>query len=105
MQNSRASRARWFWAFAEPRRERKGFLVAFDVRSRSYSTRRCCTINSSARCRSHERSKHQVGALLNGCQHPFGSEDDKGLEHTGCRQSVGGCTAFGRQVSSLEGNI
>ena len=78
--NSCALRARWFKVFAGPRRERKGFLVAFDIRSRSYSTRRCCTINSSARFRPHERSKYQVGALLNGCQHPFGSEDDKGLE-------------------------
>ena len=41
---------------------------------------------SSARFCSHECSKHQVGALLNGCQHPFGSEDDKGLENTGCQQ-------------------
>ena len=31
--NSHASRARWFRAFAGSRRERKGFLVAFDVRS------------------------------------------------------------------------
>ena len=46
--NSRASRARWCSAFAGPRRERKGFLVAFDVRFRSYSARRCCIINSSA---------------------------------------------------------
>ena len=37
-----------------------------------------------------------LGALLNGCQHPFGSEDDKGLEQTGFRQSVGGFAAFGR---------
>ena len=92
--NPRASRARWFRAFAGPRRERKGFLVAFNIRSRSYSTRRSCTINSSACCRSHERSKHQVGALLNGCQHPFGSEDDKRLEHIDCQQSGGGFAAF-----------
>ena len=30
-------------------KEKKGFLVLFDVRSRSYTTRRCCTINTSAR--------------------------------------------------------
>ena len=37
-----------------------------------------------------------LGELLNGCQHPFGSEDDKGLENTGCQQSAGGFAAFGR---------
>ena len=37
-----------------------------------------------------------LGALLNGCQHPFGSEDDKGLENTGCQQSAGGFAAFRR---------
>ena len=37
--NSRASRARKCRTFAGPRRERKGFLVEFDVRSHSYSTR------------------------------------------------------------------
>ena len=79
LRDSRALRARWCRAFAGPGRERKGFLVAFDVRSRSY-TRSCYTINSSARFRPHEGSKYQRGVLLNGCQHPLGSEDDKGLE-------------------------
>ena len=37
-----------------------------------------------------------LGALLCSCQHPFGSEDDKGLENTGCEQSAGGFAAFGR---------
>ena len=105
MWNSRASRARWFRAFAGPRRERKGFLVAFDVRSRFYSKRRGFTINSTACCRSHERSKHQVWVLLNGCQHPFGSEDDKRLEHTDSQQSEGDFAAFRRQVTSLEPKI
>ena len=41
--NSCALRARWFRVFARPRRERKGFLVAFDVRSRSYRMRCCST--------------------------------------------------------------
>ena len=46
-----------------------------------------------------------LGELLNGCQHPFGSEDDKGLEHTGYQQSGGGFAAFRRQVTSLEPKI
>ena len=100
--NSRASRVRRCWAFAGPWGERKGFLVAFNGRTSSYRTWRCYTINSSAHFRLHKRSKHQVRALLNGCKYPFGSEDDKRLEHTGCRQLVGGCAAFRGHVTSLE---
>ena len=51
-------------ALAGPRR---GNFVAFDVRSHSDSTPRCCTINSCACYPSKERSKYQVGALNNGC--------------------------------------
>ena len=102
---TRAFGARWCRAFAVPRRERKGFLVAINGRTSSYRTRRYFNINSSAHFRSNKRSKHQVLALLNGCKHPLGSEDGKRLEHTGCRQPVGGCAALGRQVTSLEAKI
>ena len=91
---TRAFGARWCRAFAGPRREWKGFLVPYDGRTSSYLTRRFCTINSSICCQSHERSKHDVWALLNGCQYPFGSEDDKRLGHIDCQQSGGGFAAF-----------
>ena len=50
----------------DPRRERKGFLVAFGGRTSSYRTRRFYTINSKTHFRSHKHSKHQLRALLNG---------------------------------------
>ena len=45
-------------AFAGPRRERKGFLVAFDGRTSSYRTRRNYTINSIVLISAHTNAQN-----------------------------------------------